>query len=170
MTNHLNESGAKYLRELQGLVNGKADVYSVLRTFNVTCPASQHAIKKLLCAGLRDKGSALQDLREARDAVTRAIELATGDVIAEAKTSTSSTRAGWRYFECECGAAWWEAARDRYSPSCEYCNFCAAACQPLDDRETPELELDGNGNLIADRRNIDVIRRPPFTDDQDAEP
>ena len=51
------------------------DVYAVLDAFQVTCPARQHAIKKLLCAGLRGKGDALQDLREAKVSVQRAIEL-----------------------------------------------------------------------------------------------
>ena len=52
------------------------DVYSVLVAFEVTCPATQHAIKKLLCAGLRGVKSGVQDLREARDAIDRAIDLA----------------------------------------------------------------------------------------------
>ena len=53
----------------------KVDVYAVLVAFEVTCPARQHAIKKLLCAGLRDKGNVEQDLVEAKDAITRAIEI-----------------------------------------------------------------------------------------------
>ena len=67
-------SGAKYLRQIH-LIEGRADVYAVLDAFAVTCPARQHAIKKLLCAGLRGKGDELQDLREARDAVDRAVEM-----------------------------------------------------------------------------------------------
>lgn len=70
-----NASGSKYLREMKHLVDGRADVYAVLVAFNVTCPARQHAIKKLLCSGIRGKGSELQDLNEARDAVDRAIQL-----------------------------------------------------------------------------------------------
>jgi len=70
-----NESGKKYLRKIQGEVEGLIDVYGVLMTFNVTCPATQHAVKKLLCAGLRQKGSESQDLMEAHDAITRAIQL-----------------------------------------------------------------------------------------------
>jgi pyruvate/2-oxoglutarate/acetoin dehydrogenase E1 component len=69
----------KYLRELPAIVgdHGSAvyDVYSVLVGFNVVCPARQHAIKKLLCAGIRGKGDVLQDLIEALQAVERAIEL-----------------------------------------------------------------------------------------------
>jgi len=70
-----NISGNKYLREIEGVKDNKIDVYSVLMTFGVTCPARQHAIKKLLCAGLRGKGDEMQDLTESRDAIDRAIEL-----------------------------------------------------------------------------------------------
>lgn len=68
-------SGSKYHRDMRCLVDGKADVYTVLEAFSVTCPARQHAIKKLLCAGIRGKGDTVQDLREARDAVERAIQM-----------------------------------------------------------------------------------------------
>jgi hypothetical protein len=71
---NVNHSGSKYLRDVQ-LVGGKIDVYAVLVAFDVRCPARQHAIKKLLCAGLRGKGDELQDLRESIDAVRRAIEI-----------------------------------------------------------------------------------------------
>lgn len=64
--------GSKYRREIKGT---KVDVYDVLLAFQVTCPARQHAIKKLLCSGLRNKGSVLQDLKEALEAVQRAIQL-----------------------------------------------------------------------------------------------
>ena len=70
-----NKSGSKYLRQMRCLVDGRADVYAVLEAFEVTCPARQHAIKKLLCSGIRGKGDATQDLAEARDAVDRAIQM-----------------------------------------------------------------------------------------------
>lgn len=70
-----NNSGSKYLRKIMGAVNNQIDVYSVLKSFEVTCPARQHAIKKLLCSGLRNKGTTLQDLTEAMDAIKRAIQL-----------------------------------------------------------------------------------------------
>jgi hypothetical protein len=72
-----NPSGRKYLRPVLGNVQDRIDVYAVIKTFDVRCPARQHAIKKLLLAGQRSKGDELQDLREARDAVDRAIQLAT---------------------------------------------------------------------------------------------
>jgi len=75
LATEFNESGSKYLRELKGVVNGRLDIYSVLVMFDVKCPARQHAIKKLLCSGIRGKGDVTQDLREARDAVDRAIQL-----------------------------------------------------------------------------------------------
>lgn len=73
-----NASGSKYLRDIRCLVGGKADVYAVLDAFNVTCPARQHAIKKLLCSGIRGKGDVMQDLQEARDAIDRAIQMEAG--------------------------------------------------------------------------------------------
>lgn len=74
-------SGNKYHREIKLLPIfeptevPKVDVYCVLDAFEVTCPARQHAIKKILCAGLRGKGSEKQDLEESIDALRRAIEL-----------------------------------------------------------------------------------------------
>jgi hypothetical protein len=70
-----NTSGSKYLRKMIALVDGCADVYAVIVAFAVTCPARQHAIKKLLCTGLRGKGDSMQDLKEARDAIDRAMQL-----------------------------------------------------------------------------------------------
>lgn len=65
----------KYLRQIHVINDDRVDVYSVLEAFNVTCPARAHAIKKLLCAGLRGKGDTLQDLKESVEAVTRAIQI-----------------------------------------------------------------------------------------------
>jgi hypothetical protein len=70
-----SHTGSKYLRRINVDEAGRADVYDVLEAFNVTCPARAHAIKKLLCAGIRGKGNALQDLKETADAVARAITL-----------------------------------------------------------------------------------------------
>lgn len=65
-------SGVKYLRSIKGM---DVDVYDVLEAFNVTCPAIAHAVKKLLLPGGRGKGPTDQDLREAIDALIRAIQL-----------------------------------------------------------------------------------------------
>lgn len=54
----------------------QADVYDILTAFKVVCPARQHAIKKLLCAGQRGAKSEMQDLEEAAQSVGRAIGLA----------------------------------------------------------------------------------------------
>jgi hypothetical protein len=72
---NFNASGSKYLRKMRHLIDGRADVYAVLVAFEVTCPARQHAIKKLLCSGIRGKGDAVQDLSEAKDAIDRAIQI-----------------------------------------------------------------------------------------------
>ena len=70
-----NASGSKYLRDIQTTPDGKIDVYAVLIAFNVVSPARQHAIKKLLCAGIRGKNNEINDIEEARDAIERDIEL-----------------------------------------------------------------------------------------------
>lgn len=69
---------SKYIRSIRAVKGEQSidvDVYEVLEAFNVTCPARQHALKKLLCAGLRNKGSVMQDLREAEACVRRAMEM-----------------------------------------------------------------------------------------------
>lgn len=53
----------------------QADVYSVLEAFGVTCPAVQHAVKKLLMPGQRGSKSEIQDLDEALVSVSRAIDM-----------------------------------------------------------------------------------------------
>jgi hypothetical protein len=58
------------------------DVYDVLVAFGVTCPATAHAIKKLLCAGQRGAKGLQQDLIEVRPALERAIELASSKDVA----------------------------------------------------------------------------------------
>jgi hypothetical protein len=79
--------GKKYLRTIWAVgdqvvcdpklnrMGVQVDVYAVLIAFNVTCPARQHALKKLLCSGIRGKGSELDDLNGALAAVSRAIEI-----------------------------------------------------------------------------------------------
>ncbi len=68
-------SGSKYHRQIVGLEGeplGLVDVYSVLDAFGVVNPAIQHAVKKLLCAGIRGKGDFKQDCDEAADAINQA--------------------------------------------------------------------------------------------------
>jgi len=63
----------KYARTINGAT---VDVYDILAAFNVTCPATQHTVKKLLMPGKRGGKSVTQDLREALASVQRAIEMA----------------------------------------------------------------------------------------------
>ena len=67
------DKGQKYQREIKSGVF--VDIYDVLRAWNVTCPASQHAIKKLLAAGQRGHKSKLKDLQEAANSANRAVKL-----------------------------------------------------------------------------------------------
>lgn len=70
-------SSNKYEREITDRQGNSAvvDVYDVLKAFEVTCPATQHALKKLLCSGLRGHKDLQTDLLEAKESITRAIEL-----------------------------------------------------------------------------------------------
>jgi len=70
---HLPVLPNKYVREIKPGV--WVDVYDVLKTFDVTCPAMAHAIKKCLAAGQRGSKSSTQDKREAIQAIERSIEL-----------------------------------------------------------------------------------------------
>ena len=76
------DRGSKYHRTITQTLAGEThgssvvvDVYDVLQAFGVDCPALQHAVKKLLCAGLRGAKSAEQDISEAANSCRRAIEL-----------------------------------------------------------------------------------------------
>jgi hypothetical protein len=83
-TNIRKHSGSKYLRTILPAIDKDEDgskwyptiidVYCILDAFPCSAPVG-HAVKKLLCMGIRGKGNALQDLKEARDAITRAIQL-----------------------------------------------------------------------------------------------
>ena len=72
----------KYQREIKGKTLADQgdkiviiDVYDVLKAFNVTNPATQHAIKKLLASGQRGYKDTQQDLDEAIQSIQRAKEL-----------------------------------------------------------------------------------------------
>ena len=67
----------KYKRKVPTL---EIDVYDILKAFNVINPATQHAIKKLLCAGDRGYKDKVQDLKEALASISRAIELESDNV------------------------------------------------------------------------------------------
>ena len=62
----MNQSN-KYNREIIGLdgVKTTIDIYRILVAFDIKDPEIQHAVKKILCAGLRGKGSIEQDVSEA---------------------------------------------------------------------------------------------------------
>lgn len=67
----------KYTRYIPTLDGRKVpvDVYCVLAAFPTGSSAVDHAVKKLLAPGARGVKSRIQDLKEARDSLTRAIEL-----------------------------------------------------------------------------------------------
>jgi len=51
------------------------DVYRVLDLFGVTSAPVAHAAKKLLCAGERGDKDFLRDIKEARDALNRLLQM-----------------------------------------------------------------------------------------------
>lgn len=70
---------SKYSRTIRSCNNPEqtlVDVYSVLDAFGVTCPATQHAIKKLLMPGQRGAKSREDDLLEASRSMVRALDMA----------------------------------------------------------------------------------------------
>lgn len=79
---------SKYNREIIGLDGTvtTVDCYRVLDAFNVTDPATQHAIKKMLCAGLRGHKDYLTDIDDSIESLKKAKELYCQRVIDNAKS------------------------------------------------------------------------------------
>lgn len=60
----------------------KLDIYRILALYEVRNPCIQHAIKKLLCAGLRNGKKPLQqDYEEAVESIHRALEMIAEDSV-----------------------------------------------------------------------------------------
>lgn len=74
-----DHGGSKYLKRIypaDGVGDPiNVDVYAVAEAFGVVCPALTHALKKVLCAGNRGKGSKVDDIKGILDATWRALEL-----------------------------------------------------------------------------------------------
>jgi len=66
------DKGAKYRKKVKSTT---IDVYDVLQAFEVTNPAIQHALKKLLAAGQRGHKDMMTDLNEAAWSIQRAIQM-----------------------------------------------------------------------------------------------
>ncbi|WMM36586.1 terminase ATPase subunit [Pseudoalteromonas phage PS_L5] len=71
------KDGSKYHREIIGLdgVKTTVDVYRILDAFKTDCAATDHAIKKMLCAGLRGHKDKLTDYDNAIESLQAAKEL-----------------------------------------------------------------------------------------------
>lgn len=84
---------SKYNREIIG-IDGTVttvDVYRVIDAFGVSDPATQHAIKKMLCTGLRGHKDYLTDLNDSIESLQKAKELYGQRMISE---SSKSIQAG----------------------------------------------------------------------------
>lgn len=83
---------SKYDREIIGIDGAvtTVDVYRVLDAFGVADPATQHAIKKMLCTGLRGHKDYLTDINDAIESLQKAKELYWQRVINESDKVTDS--------------------------------------------------------------------------------
>ena len=70
-----NKYDKRVIDKYNPYINSVVDVYSVLKAFEVKCPALQHLIKKALCAGLRGHKGIETDLQDIIDSAIRAKEL-----------------------------------------------------------------------------------------------
>lgn len=80
---------SKYDRKIIG-IDGTVttiDVYRVLDAFGVYDPATQHAVKKMLCMGLRGHKVYLTDLNDSIDSLQKAKELYGQKIIHESSKS-----------------------------------------------------------------------------------
>lgn len=80
---------SKYNREIIG-IDGTVttvDVYRVLDAFGVSDPATQHAVKKMLCMGLRGHKDYLTDLNDSIDSLQKAKEIYGQKMIYESSKS-----------------------------------------------------------------------------------
>ena len=66
------DKGSKYRKAVPST---EIDIYDVLVAYEVTHPAIQHALKKLLAAGNRGHKDYLTDLEEAKWSIERAIQM-----------------------------------------------------------------------------------------------
>lgn len=72
----MSQKYPKYYKSVEGI--DEIDVYAVHQLFDIQDPsgAIQHASKKLLLSGVRTGGkSVFDDIREARDTLTRWLEI-----------------------------------------------------------------------------------------------
>jgi hypothetical protein len=77
LENQTKKIPSKYDRIISGKCGNKAviDVYDVLKAFEVSNPAIQHAVKKLLAGGKRGYKDVIKDYTEAITSVERGIDL-----------------------------------------------------------------------------------------------
>ena len=67
-----NNTENKYLVTVKGVT---FDCYDLLKALNITCPAMQHAFKKVAYAGVRGHKNSKIDKEQAIQAIQRSLEL-----------------------------------------------------------------------------------------------
>ena len=74
----MSEKHTHYYKDVSHLET--VDIYRVLELFKVTDPCLQHAVKKLLCAGIRGAKDKDKDIQEAIDTLQRWQEMRREDL------------------------------------------------------------------------------------------
>ena len=84
----------KYNREIIGLDGTvtTVDCYRVIDAFHVADPATQHAIKKLLCLGLRGHKDYLTDIDDSIESLQKAKKLYGQKVIYESRNPPQNSK------------------------------------------------------------------------------
>lgn len=75
MSNEENYSHYRKVLDVSEIDELVVDPYFFFRLYNITDPAIQHAVKKLMAPGQRGAKDWIQDVAEARDSLDRAAQL-----------------------------------------------------------------------------------------------
>ena len=73
LTINMNKNTNPYTKDVSHL--DKIDIYRICDLYDVKDDPISHAIKKLLCAGVRGYKGRIQDYKEARDSIDRCLEM-----------------------------------------------------------------------------------------------
>ena len=91
MTANAHPKYKHYFKDVSHLK--KIDVYRVIDLWEITDPALQHALKKVLAAGKRGAKNQMQDVAEAIDSLVRFQDMQTENNSTRAARMAASTKA-----------------------------------------------------------------------------
>lgn len=84
----MTEKHNHYFRSVEGLK--QIDVYRIIELFDITCPASQHILKKAMAAGKRGAKDKSRDMQDIIDTATRWQKMREEDAEVELAKSASA--------------------------------------------------------------------------------